>query len=207
MASRIGLLGGTFDPPHLGHLILAQDLSREAKLDRVLFIPAWHPPHKLGKTLTDADHRRAMVELAIRGNEAFDIDNWELNQAGPSYTVDTVAHFQDIFPHDQLFWLIGSDSLGELPTWRDFEKLAQTVDILTAHRGGVHIDAVLAHLSDQMSPAAFGRLRTNIIRTPSIEISSSDIRNRLSRREDIRYLVPEAVRQYILQEGLYPCSP
>jgi len=206
LTRRTGLLGGTFDPPHMGHLILAESLADRARLDRVLFIPAWHPPHKLGRRITPAVHRRKLVELAISGNDKFELSEWELNRLGPSYTIDTVRHFRDQLRDEQLYWLIGSDSLAELPTWHQFETLVAMVDILTGWRGGSGIEQVLDYLSDKISPRAFEKLRDNIVRTPVIEISSSQVRELVSKGSTIRYLVPDAVSDYILGEGLYRCS-
>ena len=203
MGSKIGLFGGTFDPPHLGHLILAQRLQVQAGLDRVIFIPAGQPPHKLNKTITPAEHRLNMLRQAVANNPKFFISDWELGQSGPCYTINTVRHFQQAQPEDMFYWLIGSDTLAELPTWHQVEELIAAVDILTGGRGGVPLDRVLEQLSKELSPAAFRKLKGNIIRTPLIEISSSEIRDLVSRGREIRYFVPKPVEEYIRKEGLY----
>lgn len=203
MSQRIGLFGGTFDPPHLGHLILAQSLADAASLDRVIFIPAGRPPHKRTEPISSAAHRLKMLALAIDGHPAFEISTYEINATQPSYTIDTVRHFQATLLTDDLYWMIGSDSLCELHTWRQFEELVKTIDILTAHRGGFDISDVLDVVSKNVSELAFEKLQACIVRTPMIEISASHIRWLVAEGREIRYLVPDAVRDYILREGLY----
>ena len=203
MSNRIGLFGGTFDPPHTGHLIMAESLRQDAELDRVIFLPSGQPPHKIDWNITPAPHRREMVRLAIAGNPQFTISDWELTQSGPCYTLETAKYFKSQFPDQQFCWLIGSDSLADLPTWHGFEELIMTIDILTAQRGGFALDTILQQVSDEVSRRAFDKLKANIVRTPTIEIASRNIRRRVKRGQDIRYLVPEAVREYILREGLY----
>ena len=205
MADKTGLLGGTFDPPHLGHLILAQSLINADRLDRVIFVPSGQPPHKSVSEISKGNHRFRMVELAIENNSSFEISDLELNKQEPCYTIDTVGYFynENEFSADKLFWIIGADSLGELPTWFKFEELIENVDILTAYRGGLDIDNILAKLSEEVSRPAFEKLKNGIVRTPMIEISSSDIRKSVAEGKDIRFLVPDAVREYIEREGLY----
>lgn len=203
MSRKTALFGGTFDPPHLGHLILAESLASEAGLDRVIFIPTGRPPHKPAQQIIPSEHRCRMVSLAIADNPSFEISRWEVDQPTPNYTITTTAHFRRELPDDELYWLIGCDSLAELPTWRQFEQLISQIEILTAWRGGFDVDRALGQLAAKLSPPALNKLKANIIRTPMIELSSSDIRRRVSRSQDIRYLVPEPVRQYINAQGLY----
>lgn len=203
MSNRIGLFGGTFDPPHTGHLIMAESLRQDAGLEQVIFLPSGQPPHKIDWNITPAPHRLEMVRLAIAGNPQFTLSDWELTQPGPCYTLETAKYFKNRFPDQKFCWLIGSDSLADLPTWHGFEELITTIDILTAQRGGFALDTILNQVSDEVSRRAFDKLKANIVRTPTIEIASRNIRRRVKRGQDIRYLVPEAVRDYILREGLY----
>lgn len=205
MSGKTGLFGGTFDPPHMGHLIMAQALLDAAGLDRVIFVLSGRPPHKTDRHITAGERRLEMLRLAVAGNRRFEISDWELTSTGPCYTLETVKHFSELMPDQKLYWLIGSDSLAELPTWYEFEELICTVEILTAHRGGFDIDEVLADLSGKLSEPAFDRLRHNTVRTAAIEIASRDIRRRVADGREVRYLVPDPVGEYILREGLYRC--
>jgi len=203
LANKTALFGGTFDPPHLGHLVLAQSLADAVGLDRVMFIPSGRPPHKPTRQITAAEHRCKMLSLAIDDNPRFQLSDWELNQPPPNYTINTVRHFLRDLPGEKLYWLIGSDSLGELHTWFRFEELARMIDILTAWRGGFELAQILGELAGRVSPSAFQKLKKNIIRTPMIELSSSQIREMVSQGREIRYLVADPVRDYIAEQGLY----
>jgi nicotinate-nucleotide adenylyltransferase len=201
--AKIGLYGGTFDPPHVGHLISAQTLADELSLDKVIFIPAGHPPHKLHQAISPADHRLKMLQLAVADNPRFEVCDWELHQTGPAYTILTVEHFRSAFPGDTFVWIIGADSLRDLPTWREFRRLIEIVDIATAWRGGVEIETVLADIARTLEPAHFEKLKKNLVRTPMIELAASDIREKIRLGRSIRYMVPDAVERYIDKEGLY----
>jgi nicotinate-nucleotide adenylyltransferase len=201
--AKIALYGGTFDPPHLGHLISAQSIADQLALDKVIFIPAGRPPHKLHQTISPAEHRLKMVELAIADNPQFAVSNWELSSTGPAYTILTIEHFLSAYPNDSFFWIIGADSLADLPTWREFRRLIETVNIVTAWRGGIDIEAVLMTLAQTLEPAHFEKLKKNLVRTPMIELSAREIREKVRQGRSIRYSVPEAVERYIIKEGLY----
>ncbi len=203
MTRRTGLFGGTFDPPHMGHLIIAGSIMQKLDLARVIFIPTGLAPHKLRQPSTPAKHRLKMLELALADNSAFEISDHDIKRDGPCFSIDTIKDFQLTLPNDDLFWLIGADSLGDLPTWYEFEELICRLDVVSAWRGGVEIDKILDRLSSHVEPKLFEKLKNGIVRTPMIEISATEIREMVSRKEDIRYLVPEAVRRYIAEEGLY----
>jgi nicotinate-nucleotide adenylyltransferase len=148
-----------------------------------------------------------MVELAIAGNERFLINDYELNLGQPAFTVDTVQHFRQMCPQTRFFWFIGADSLADLPKWRSPQALVEQVDVVTAVRGGCDIEAILAGLAGQLPTATIDRLKANVVRTPAIEVASSDIRKRLAEGRSIRYLVCDSVRKYIEDNGLYTtCS-
>lgn len=197
---RLGLLGGTFDPIHLGHLLMAE-MAREAlNLSRVLFVPAGDPPHKQGMEKTPAFHRRAMVELAVRGNPHFALSLVDLERAGPHYTSDTVRliRAQDNLAADDCFLIIGGDSLVDLPTWHHAAELVTLCRLAVIHRPGFRPD--LTELEAAIPGIA---LRLDWVEMPPSGISSSDIRARVRAGQSIRYQVAEAVRKYIGQHQLY----
>ena len=204
MAEKIGLYGGTFDPPHWGHLISAQVIAETLTLSKVIFLPAGHPPHKMNHPITPATHRIEMVRLAIAENPRFELCDWETQQNGPNYTIQTVRYFRSqVKPEDELYWIIGADSLADLPTWYEFDSLIETVSIVTAWRGGVEIDRTLNELQQKLSPDQYEKLRKNLVRTPRIEIAARDLRARVQQGLGLRYFVPPAVEEYIDREGLY----
>ncbi|MDO8630201.1 MAG: nicotinate-nucleotide adenylyltransferase [Phycisphaerales bacterium] len=203
MAERIGLYGGSFNPIHCGHLIVARSIRERLDLGRVVFLPSRHPPHKAEGGLAAAEHRSEMVRLAIAGEPGFEFSDYDLTRDGPCYTIDTVFHFLARFgPGVELSWIIGGDSLAELPTWRRTRELVDACRIVTAARpgvGGVDWEA-LGKLFDDVQ---IQRLRDGVVDTPMIDISSTDIRCRTRDGRSIRYLVPDCVRDYIDEHGLY----
>ncbi len=186
----IGVLGGTFDPPHLGHLIVASEACVALNLERVLFIPAAVPPHKRSQNVTSAEQRLAMVQAAIRGDGRFEADDLELRREGPSYTVDTLRALRERFPAFELFFLIGADALREFHTWKEPDEVARLAHLVVFARGG--------------EPAEpYGSLPTRLLVVPRIDISATEIRHRVRAGISVRYLVPDAVREIIEQEKLY----
>lgn len=203
MPQRIGLYGGSFNPIHLGHLIVARAVAEIARLDRIIFLPSHSPPHKAQHQLLDAAHRSAMVRLAIAEEPLFGFSDFDLTRSGPTYTVDTVLHFREALPADSnLFWLIGGDSLRELTTWKRLPELIKACTLLTAVRAGysqLDWSAFRSLIGDE----GIKRLQDGMLMTPVIEISSTDIRRRIKEGKSIRYLVPEPVRNYIERESIY----
>ena len=202
MAERVGLYGGSFNPVHHGHLIVARAVLEQLSLQRVLFLPSERPPHKLGRPILSGRHRAAMVQLAIDGEPLFEFNDFDLRD-GPSFTIDTVLHFRGVFgPAAELHWIIGADSLAELATWKRAGELVDACRIVVAARPGwQEIDW---HVFDPvLRPQQVDRLRAGIIATPQIDISATDIRERIRAGRSIRYLVPDAVRQYIAEHDLY----
>jgi nicotinate-nucleotide adenylyltransferase len=204
---RLGIFGGTFDPPHLGHLIIAQEVAVRLGLDRVLFIPAGVPPHKQGHAITPAHHRRAMVERAIAGDPRFALSLVELERAGPSYTVDTLAQLQAEYGATaqiilQLILILGGDMVYDIGGWHNTAGIvARVTRIAAVQRPGFTFDAaVLARLAAQV-PGLDAAITP--VDVPQIGISSSLIRERLARHLPITYLVPDAVVAYIQDHGLY----
>ncbi|MBN1933147.1 MAG: nicotinate-nucleotide adenylyltransferase [Anaerolineae bacterium] len=196
---KVGLIGGTFDPIHLGHLIVAEQVRTRLELDRMIFIPAGLPPHKLDEAITDPRHRLEMVRLATADNPYFALSRVDIDRLGPSYTVDTVRLFLDNWgARAELYFLLGSDSLAELPSWRQPDQLIHLCRIVAVGRPGYNVN--LAEL-DRLLPGVTNLI--HIVDTPTLDISSSDIRRRVREGRSIRYLVPQAVEQYIDEHHLY----
>ena len=187
---RIGILGGSFNPIHYGHLRLAEEAREALQLDRVLFVPANVRPHKPQHGLIAAQHRLAMARLAVRGHAAFAVDDLELRRAGPSYTVETLAALRRrCGARTQLFFLSGADTLQELSIWKDLDRVLRLCTFVVATRPGY---------SSRARRRGFRALPM----TP-LAISASDIRRRVAAGRSIRYLVPDAVARYIARHGLY----
>ncbi|HEX6818640.1 MAG TPA: nicotinate-nucleotide adenylyltransferase [Ktedonobacterales bacterium] len=204
---RYGILGGTFDPPHLGHAILAQEVYARLALDRVWFIPTGMPPHKQGARVTPAAQRLAMVELAVAEDERFAVSSIELELAGPSYTVETLRALRARWGDSvALYFIVGWDMLLYLPQWHDAPGVLAQLDALVAlHRPGFETEAEgLAQVQARVPGLAEKLL---LLPVPQVEISSSAIRERVVQGLPIRYLVLDAVRTYIEEHGLYRTVP
>jgi nicotinate-nucleotide adenylyltransferase len=199
---RLGIFGGTFDPIHVGHLILAEHCREACRLDRVLFIPAGQPPHKTLRQITPGRQRLEMVELAIAGHAAFEASSIEIDREGPSYSVDTVAAIAAEHSGAELFFLIGSDTLSDLPLWYQPARLAELVTIVVATRPGSERPDP-APLRELLGAAAVARIEQHVVEIPLIQISSSAIRARVAAGQSIRFMVPRAVECYIETHGLF----
>ena len=200
---RVGLLGGTFDPIHFGHLIMAEQAREQAGLDLIAFVPAGDPPHKLGQSITPSHHRIEMIRLAIASNPACAICRLDVDRPGPHYSVDLVDLFHDQLPcHVELFFIIGGDSLRDLSTWKHPHELLRLCPVLALSRPGHEPDMdYLRSVLPEMDS------RIQILEMPLIEISGRDLRQRVRMGRSIRYMVPETVRAYVAQHGLYPPLP
>lgn len=197
--SRLGLLGGSFDPIHVGHLIVAEILAYHLALDHVVFLPAAHPPHKSGQTLAPAEDRLEMIRLSIDDVPEFSVSEIDLRRPGPSYTADTVEEVRDRVSSDtELYFLMGMDSLRDFPGWHEPERIARRARLGVARRPGVDVSRVEI---EQQVPEARGRVE--IISVPLIDISSSDIRDRARTGRPFRFQVPRKVARYISETGLY----
>ncbi len=194
---RLGLFGGTFDPIHLGHLILAEQCREACALDRVWFVVAGAPPHKRGDR-TAVAHRLEMARIAVAGHPAFEVSEIEASRPGPHYSVETLEAVHRERPEDDLFFLIGADSLADLPHWRQPEQIARLATVVVVNRPGID-PAVLADWPD-LGPDA--RPMTSVT-IPPIGIASHDLRRRLAEGRSIRYLVPRGVQAYIEAQRLY----
>jgi nicotinate-nucleotide adenylyltransferase len=194
---RLGLFGGTFDPIHLGHLILAEQCRESCGLDRVWLIVAGSPPHKPGGR-TAVGHRLEMARIAIAGHAAFAVSDIEATRPGPHYSVETLESIRRDHPDDELFFLIGADSLADLPTWREPGRIAQLATIVVVNRPGLEeVDS--AGLPD-LGPGTHPMVAVTI---PPVGIASSDLRRRLAENRTIRYMVPRGVEAYINAHSLY----
>lgn len=200
--NKIGIFGGSFDPVHLGHLIMAQDAEEAFELDLILFVPAMQPPHKLARDLVTPDQRIDMLRLALGERRNWEVSDAEVRRGGVSYTIDTVRHFAAVYPEAELFFIIGGDSLPELPTWKSIDTLLDACRMITMARPGfdrAKLDAAIESL-----PARHrGHLAGGITVGHAIDISSTSIRMRVAQQRSIGYLVPEAVEHYIREHGLY----
>ena len=196
---RIGVLGGTFDPPHVGHLWLASLAADEMSLDRVLFMPAGQPPHKRQQPVTRATDRLLMTRLAIAGEDGFEICPIEIERPGPSFTIDSIVELRRAHPDATLFLVMASDSLAQIDTWREPERLLAEVEWIVGPRlGGAAPDA--ASLAERFGPNAE---RIHLLAGPMLDISSSAIRRRVAAGRTIRYLVPREVEELISHHRLY----
>ena len=200
--SRIGILGGMFNPVHLGHLILAQSAVEAFDLRKVLFIPCGVPPHKNPGTLIPAAHRLAMVQAAIAGDPRFEALDIEIRRTGISYAVDTVAELRERYQGSELIFIIGSDTLGELYLWKNIYSLLTLCKFGVFGRPGFEVNAAQPASLHLESPWA-ERLVEGVTGGRQIDISSSDIRYRIAEGMNIRYLVPRDVERYIAEHRLY----
>jgi nicotinate-nucleotide adenylyltransferase len=206
--SAIGIFGGSFNPIHAAHLILAERARAERDLQKVLFIPAGSPPHKPPRPLAPAEHRLRMVELAVRDNPAFEADPIELERRGPSYTLRTVRELQERYAgQTRLFLIVGGDSVHELPTWWRADELVREIELVALRRPGYELGEDLRRLAGHYGGDWARRTRELAVEAPLLEISATDIRRRVAEGRTIRYLVPEPVRAYIGEHGLYGAAP
>ena len=206
MAHRVGLYGGSFNPIHVGHLIVARSVAEQLALERVEFLCSAAPPHKRQVDLITAEHRAAMVRLAIEGEPRFAANDIDLVRPGPTYTIETVRRWRSAHPDAEPVWIIGGDSLAELPTWRDAGQLVDECRIVTATRP-LDRDIDWTPIEQSLGRQRADRLREGMLATPVIDVSATDIRRRVAGGRSIRYLVPNSVADYIERHGLYQSFP
>ena len=194
---RLGLLGGTFDPPHYGHLLAAQEVAWRLHIDRVLFLPARQNPLKRGEPSSSAEDRCEMVALAVADNPIFELSRLDLDRPPPSYTADLLRALQS--PEHELFFLVGADILPELPKWREPQQIVQLARLVVVNRPGApppdleRVETVLPGV----------RERVERVQIPGVDVSSREIRKRVAAGRPIRYLTPPAVERYIMDRRLY----
>ena len=187
---KIGILGGTFDPIHFGHLAIAQAASVTLKLDKVVFVPAYIPPHKKGNKIVSSRQRLQMVKLAIAGNKYFDLSDYEIKKGDTSYSVETAQYFKEHYPKGaKLFFIVGEDTAAQLHTWKKINELSKIVSFVSINRLGYK--------------AKQTKVKVRSIVMPNLEISSSYLRQSVKKNKPLRYLMPENVIKYIKKNKLY----
>jgi nicotinate-nucleotide adenylyltransferase len=186
---KIGILGGTFNPIHIGHLILAEEVREKIGLDEVIFVPTYLPPHKDNSDIASAGARLKMVKLAIKGNRYFQVSDLEIKRDGRSYTIDTLKALKKRYAHDELYFIIGSDLLKYLDDWKDLDEIIQMVSFVVATRPGYPLEKIPSHIYT--------------IPIRAVDISGFEIRKAIKENKSFRYLVPERVLEYIRKERLY----
>jgi nicotinate-nucleotide adenylyltransferase len=199
---RVAVFGGTFDPVHLGHLIMAEQAREQARLDQVWFVPAASPPHKQGLAVTPFAHRAEMLHLAVAGQPSFRVEELEKDRPGPSYTADTLEELRRRHAHTELFLLLGSDCLPDLPHWHDPQRIVGAAGLLVVARPGWPV-AGPEELSKALGLLPEVELRWQVVEVPLIEIASRDLRHRVAEGRSTRFLVPRAVECYVQEKRLY----
>lgn len=209
---RIGVLGGTFDPLHYGHLRAAEVARERASLEKVIFVPAASPPHKTEEAVADANHRTRMVELALREETNFELSRIEVERGGPSYTIDTLAALSEREPEASWFFITGTDAFVDIRTWHRWEELLRDYAFIVHERPGCSIERVMGvipeELRDQVVELPIGRppaasRRILLLRDTMLDVSSTEIRRMVREGRTIRFLVPEAVEEYLRDYRLY----
>lgn len=195
-----GILGGTFDPIHFGHLVLAEKAREAFKLEKVIVVPAAIPPHKIGEVATEAQHRLKMVELAIEESPWFEVSTVELDREGPSYSIDTIRELKKKLSDQEAALIMGFDSLLELHSWKNYQAILKESKVITAFRPGYPIVTDNQHWPQFLQPY---RSQILVLEAPLLDISSTWLRVELMLGRSIRYLVPDRVIDYINTNGLY----
>ncbi len=205
--SRIGIMGGTFDPVHYGHLVTAGEARWQFGLSLVIFVPNRHPPHKEPGDVSDPEHRYLMTFLATVTNPHFTVSRIEIDRPGPSYTIDTIRELRRSRPTDEFFYVTGADALEQIlrGEWRETDQLLDLCQFIGASRPGYHLDPLQWSSASNRLGAHLRNVHTMEI--PAMAISSTDIRARVRDGRPITYLVPEAVEQYIVRHKLYTAVP
>jgi len=200
----VGLMGGTFNPIHYGHLVTAEAARDAFDLDRVVFIPAGQPPHKSDKYVADANHRYLMTFLAIAPNVHFEISQVEIDRDGPSYTSETLKYFHSLDAATEWYFITGADAILEIASWHSPDKILSYAHLIAASRPGYSLSRLKALETEIGGDTS--KHRVHQLEVPALAISSSDIRERLRQGLSIKYLVPEAVEQYIAKQHLYAAT-
>ncbi|CAM3102288.1 nicotinate-nucleotide adenylyltransferase [Corynebacterium gottingense] len=194
-AARIGIMGGTFDPIHHGHLVAASEVADRFQLDEVVFVPTGNPWQKAGRTITAAEDRYLMTVIATASNPRFSVSRVDIDRGGPTYTMDTLRDLREQFPSAQLYFITGADALSSIMSWRDWEHMFELAEFVGVTRPGYE-------LSEDMFPEEIQR-RVHLIEIPAMAISSTDCRERSGQGRPVWYLVPDGVVQYIGKNQLY----
>ncbi len=200
---RIGILGGTFNPIHMGHLIIAEEVCKHHHLSKIVFMPTYIPPHKYVNDLAEAHHRHKMIQAAISDKRKFEVSDLEIMREGKSYTIDTIEEILNHYGEDsEIFLIIGADSLNELELWKNIKKLSQLCHFVIVNRPGFKTEAS-ARLVEIIGSSKILDLKRLMIEIDPVDISSTNIRKRVSDGVEIKGLVPECVEAYINEHVLY----
>jgi len=195
----LGIMGGTFDPIHYGHLVTAEGVRHQFRLEKVIFVPTGKPPHK-DREITNPYDRLAMTRLAVASNPHFEVSDIEVKKTEVSYTIDTIKQMRELYPSSRLYFITGADAILEILTWRNIEKLLSMCCFIAATRPGYNLQNLEQKLKGL--PERFMRKIFSIV-VPALAISSTDIRERVREGRPIKYLLPETVERYIKEHGLY----
>ncbi|MFA5523925.1 MAG: nicotinate-nucleotide adenylyltransferase [Tissierellales bacterium] len=198
---KYGIMGGTFDPIHVGHLVIAEEIRCKFKLDKVIFIPAGNPPHKDSSRITSGEHRLQMTLLATISNPFFDVSTIELEKEEITYTIDTIKEFRtSCMDTAEFYFITGADSLLELSTWKDVDQLLSMCKFVAATRPGFQLEKIETKVRELESKYNKGIYTVSV---PALQISSTDIRKRIKEGRAVKYLLPESVESYIIKHKLY----
>jgi len=196
--TRVGILGGTFNPPHIGHLVMAQEAREQLGLDRVVLMPVAVPPHKEADGDPGAGVRLELARLAAEGEEGVEVSTAEIDRGGASFTVDTLGELHERYPEQELTFIVGADMAHSLPAWREPQRILELARLAVAEREGIARDDI----AERLAPLHDGS-RVTFFDMPRIDVSSSDIRRRVAEGRSVRHLVPDAVAQAIADRDLY----
>lgn len=196
---KVGIMGGTFDPIHTGHLVVANEVLNFYGLDEIIFIPAGDPPHKKGTAANSFD-RYVMTEIAVLSNDRFMVSDMEIKKEGKSYTLDTLTELTQKYPDAEFYFITGTDAVIELPSWREPEKLLKLCKFVAVSRPGISMEDAWTKISEINKKY---NSCIELFQAPMLQISSTDIRHRLMEGKSVKYLLPESVEQYIIKNNLY----
>ena len=195
---KIGLFGGTFDPPHTGHIALAERVLKEASLDKLIFIPAGNPPHKTDKKVTDKVHRLNMIKVSTKDTSGFSVSEFEINNQKPNYSYITIEHFKNKYPNDEIFFIVGADSYRDFPKWKNYPGILSLCTFIVVNRD----DADLGEYFKKYCKV-FPEHKALFLDDFSQCISSTELREKISAGEECKNLLPDGVYEYIKQNNLY----
>lgn len=196
---RIGIMGGTFDPIHFGHLVIANEVLDQYNMEKIIFIPAGNPPHKKGSKASSFD-RYFMTNLATLSNEKFEVSNIELIKKEKSYTINTLIELGEIYKDAEIYFITGADAIIELPNWYEFNRIIKLCKFIAVTRPDYDTAEIERKIQDIIQKYE-GQIE--VLKVPMLQISSTDIRNRIKNKRTAKYLLPETVEQYILRNNLY----
>lgn len=197
---KYGIMGGTFDPIHYGHLVIANEVLSKYKLDKIIFVPTGTPPHKSSSGKTTSYHRYMMTQFATMTNPDFDVSDFEVKKEEISYTVDTIQAFIEKYPDTKFYFITGTDAVLELPTWKDPEIILDSCTFIAVNRPGYvndNLEEKISKIANEYKGEIF------VMNAPQLQISSTDIRKRIFMGRPIKYILPEMVEQYIIKNNLY----